>query len=122
MRRATNNPYLLGLALAGLISGCALKNQDSEDQSGICIHSTNKNTYANASCTGDPTTANIYTYCTEETKEANCSNKSAACTNNIVYDDTNIYYKGKKCGSSGYTINCPNNANNKVSDTVYCPP
>jgi len=92
MLRATSNRYVLGLALASLVSGCALKNQDADDPSGICIHSTNKNTYGNTQCTGTATAASIYTYCTEESKEANCINKSASCANSIVYDDTNIFF------------------------------
>lgn len=122
MQRVISNRFLGGLAIAGLLSGCALKNQDSEDLSGICIHSTTKTTYQNANCTGATTAANIYTYCTEETKEASCLNKTASCASSVVYDDTNIFYKGKKCASNGYAINCPSNANNKVSDAVYCPP
>jgi hypothetical protein len=109
------------ILIAAICAYCNTKDEQ-QDLSGICVHSTTKTTRT-GSCGGATASTTVYTYCTDEKKEADCKNLSSACSGAAFasYDDTIIFYQAKKCDTSGYIVTCPGNSSYKVSDTSFCP-
>lgn len=109
------------LALLIFAASCNL-NKDDEENFGICVHSTTKQP-KNTGCLTDNGGSSVYTYCTDEKIEKDCKNLSAECSASSLatYDDTIVWYKGKKCGESGYTETCTGNSNYKASNQTFCP-
>jgi len=105
-----------------LVVGSCNLNKDDDETFGICVHSTTKQPKL-ANCTTDTGLSNVYTYCTDEKIEKDCKNLSAECSASSLatYDDTIVWYKGKKCAESGYTETCTSNSLYKVSNQTFCP-
>lgn len=116
---------MLRYVFAGLllfVGSCALT-KDDDETSGICVHSTTKQPKL-ANCLTDTGISSVYTYCSDEKIEKDCKNLSAACsspTSQATYDDTIVFYKGKKCAESGYTETCTSNSLYKASNQTFCP-
>jgi hypothetical protein len=113
--------YVFAAAL--LVVGSCNLNKDDDENAGICVHSTTKQPKL-ANCTIDTGLSNVYTYCTDEKIEKDCKNLSAACSNPsslAEYNDTIVWYKGKKCAESGYTETCASNSLYKASNQTFCP-
>lgn len=105
-----------------LAASCNM-NKDDDETFGICVHSTTKQP-KQTDCTTDNGGSTVYTYCTDEKIEKDCKNLSASCSNPsslATYDDTIVWYKGKKCAENGYTETCTNNSNYKASNQTFCP-